>query len=620
MPARTGLSTQLKIGLAFGALALVTFGIVAWVSGMRAREQVMADTGASLVELASRLGSALDTGMFERYREIQNIAHLGQLHGAGIDTARWRAIVDQLQDSFSHYAWIGVTDTDGRVLAATDGVLEGRDVSQRPWFVQGLSGPFVGDVHDAVLLASLLPASARTEPLRLVDVAAPLRRNGEVAGVLGAHLSWRWAEELRLHVLRPIESSRGVDIIVINGQGERLLGPAQIGGNGLRTERVRALLEASAHFALEDWVDGRYLTAAVATTGHLSYPGLGWTVLVRQPEATAVAPAVALQWRIGLIGLAGSLLFALSGWWLAGRISAPLRQVARRAEALAADGLPADEVLASENEVTQLSRALGTLVARLRERERDLLGLNETLEQRVQARTLALQVANDDLQAFSRTVSHDLKGPIGSLGAAARHIAEQARDRLEHRVVDMLDLMGGECDRLVHLVDELLSLSRLDQRALTRESIDLDEMVNGVITQVMNEPGAPARDAVEFSVQPLPKVTADPVLLRQVWHNLIANAVKFSARRSLARVEIGVSQGDREWVFQVADNGAGFDMRLYGRLFGVFERLHASAEFPGTGVGLSIVKRVITRHGGRVWAESAPGEGARFHFSLPFGA
>lgn len=620
MPARTGLSTQLKIGLAFGALALVAFGAVAWISGMRAREQVVADTGASLVELASRLSSALDTGMFERYREIQNIAHLGQLQGPGIDTARWRAIVDQLQDSFSHYAWIGVTDTDGRVLAATDGVLEGRDVSQRPWFVEGLNGPFVGDVHDAVLLASLLPASAHTEPLRLVDVAAPLRRNGEVAGVLGAHLSWRWAEELRLHVLKPIESSRGVDIIVINGQGERLLGPRQLGGTGLTASQVRALLDAPAHFRLEDWQDGRHLTAAVATRGHLSYPGLGWTVLVRQPEATAVASAVALQWRIALIGLAGSLLFALGGWWLAGRISAPLRQVARQAEALATDGLPADEVRASENEVTQLSRALGTLVARLRERERDLLGLNETLEQRVQARTLALQAANDDLQAFSRTVSHDLKGPIGSLGAAARHIADQARDRLEHRVVDMLDLMGGECDRLVHLVDELLSLSRLDQRALVRQAIDLDEMVNGVIAQVMNEPGAPPRDAVEFSVQPLPEVNADPVLLRQVWHNLVANAVKFSARRSLARVEIAVSQGNGEWVFHVSDNGAGFDMRLYDRLFGVFERLHASAEFPGTGVGLSIVKRVITRHGGRVWAESAPGEGARFHFSLPFGS
>lgn len=608
-------STQIRIGLTFGILALVTFAAVAAISGASARQQVMADAGASLGELATRLSATLDAGMFERYREIQNIAHLEAPAPTASDPApRWRAVVNQLQDTYAHYAWIGLADARGRVIAATDGLLEGHSVAQRPWFVQGRSGPFVGDVHDAVLLASLLPRLADSDPLRLVDVAAPVMHDGELLGVLGAHLSWAWAEEQRRDVLAPIEASRGVEIIVTTSQGERLLGPRHLGGAGLDRQRMEQLLGSASGFGLETWPDGRFLTAAVRGRGHLGYPGLGWTVLVRQPLATAVAPAAALQWRIAGIGLAGSLLFALAAWWLAGRLTAPLRDVAYRARALTEGSRPAP---AGTNEVAQLSQALGTLVAQLRGRESELLQLNATLEERVQARTLALEAANEDLQAFGRTVSHDLKGPIGALGSAARHVADHAHARLDQRLMDMLHMMGTECDRLVHLVDELMMLSRLDQCPLRREPLDLAPLVEAVIVQVLSQPGAPPPGTVTVEVGLLPPVVGDAVLLRQVWHNLIANAVKFSARQPAPRVEISADVQGQDAVFHVCDNGAGFDMRLYDRLFGVFERLHPASEFPGSGVGLTIVKRVVQRHGGRVWAEATPGRGACFHFTLP---
>ncbi|MDP1789683.1 MAG: PAS domain-containing sensor histidine kinase, partial [Methylibium sp.] len=167
------LDTQLKIGLGFALLALLIFSAVAVVSGHQARRQVSNDIGESLTLLASRMAASLDNGLFERYREIQNVASFSELFATEEHPDRWRPVLEQLQHTYQHYAWIGVTDADGTVLAATGGLLETRDVSQRPWFKEARSAPFVGDVHEAVLLASLLPGPTESEPPRFVDVAAP---------------------------------------------------------------------------------------------------------------------------------------------------------------------------------------------------------------------------------------------------------------------------------------------------------------------------------------------------------------------------------------------------------------------------------------------------------------
>jgi len=601
---------RLRIGAAFSALALVLFVGVGLISGEQARRQSHADMSASLQRQADRLARNLDAGMSERFREIRNLSTLENILGEELTPAQWRQLVERLQASFSHYTWIGVTDTEGKVLAATGGILEGRDVSKRPWFAQGMQQPFVGNVHDALLLQSLLQPGPNAEPMRLMDFAAPMRLGDRVTGVLGAHLSWGWVEERRREAQKSARPGREIEIVLTDPDGTALLRP------GLPTLQTpgRSMIESVREGAATiEWPDGvRYLTAASVSAAYAGYPGMNWTVVVRQPESTATAASTALMHRIWAVGAFGALIFGLVGWWLAGRLTAPLRALAGAASVVVAEAPEGD---GPKDEVTQLAGALGALIQRLRQRDRDLTALNETLEGRVQERTESLRRANDDLQSFSRSVSHDLRGPIGSIALVLRNVLGQPDLNLPERPRLMLSEVARECDRLRLLVDELLTLAMVEQRKLEMSRTSMRPLVQAVLDELASG-GAPGAVAHTL-VGELPEVHGDAVLLRQVWLNLLSNAVKFTGRVETPRIEVSVQEQGDERVFCVADNGAGFDMSQAPRLFGVFQRLHRASDFPGTGVGLSIVKRVVHRHGGRVWAESKPGEGARFYFALP---
>lgn len=615
-----GTSTRLRISLAFALLAGVMFVAIGFLSGHQARQQVEADAGAALVQVASRMASTLDIGMQERLREIESLAALDGILEQRISSAGWRLLTERLQEALPHYTWIGVADVEGRVLASTGGVLEGANVAKRPWFAEGLRGSMAGDVHAAVLLERLLPPQPNGEPLRLLDFAAPLREGERTLGVLGAHLSIAWADERRRRVLATIEAARGVEIQIVDSAGKVLLGPA---GPTLD----KALLERTAGLGHQTaaWTDGtRYLTAVRPTSGYLNFKGLGWTVLARQPEDVAMAGARALEHRIWAFGIFGAALFGATGWWLAGRLTRALSAVAQRAQRLRAlSAAPGETPRASPraDEVAVLDATLETLVDQLRQRENQLAGANQSLEARVSERTLALQQANADLQSFSRSVSHDLKGPIGGIAMLLKTLLANPAVQLDDSPRRMLTLVVDECQRLGVLVDELMTLAMVEQREMRAEPVPMQALVQSVVAELQAQPPPAAAAHAELVVGALPEVHGDAVLLRQVWHNLLANAMKFSGRVPQPRIEVlaerQVEAGAEELVFCVSDNGAGFDMSQAPRLFGVFQRLHRASDFPGTGVGLSIVKRVVHRHGGRVWAQSAPGQGAKFFFALP---
>jgi signal transduction histidine kinase len=610
---------RLRLGAAFFALALALFAAVGLLSGQASRQQSEAESGAALAQLAGRLTLALDMGLFERKREIDNLAALESLIGEDIEPARWRALLERRQSNLPHYTWIGVADARGRVLAATGGLLEGVDVSARPWFGQGLQRPWIGDVHDALLLERLLPRQRNGEPLRLLDFSAPWVREQRVVGVVGAHLSLQWAEERRQVALGARERARQVELLVVSRDGRILLGPREpaLPSAGLMQAAVEGAPGTPAPPPqMLTWGDGRrYLTAPVRGAAESGSAGLGWVLVARQPEAAALAAATALQHRIWALGALGAALFGVAGWWLAGRLTAPLAQLARQAQQL----MPAVRSGAPplHDEIEQLASSLGTLLAELRLREQALAAANTSLEARVLERTQALQQANADLQSFSRSVSHDLKGPIGSIGMVLRLLLEQQGSRLEPGAQRNLGALVQECDRLRVLIDELLTLAMVEQQVLRARPVAMQAAVEQVLEALRAAPEGDAARRAQVHVGPLPVLPADAVLVRQVWHNLIANAVKFSAKVPAPRIEVSARLDAGEWLFSVADNGAGFDMAQSQRLFGVFQRLHRASDFTGTGVGLSIVKRVVHRHGGRVGAEGEPGRGARFWFTLP---
>jgi signal transduction histidine kinase len=604
--------SRTKVGASFFGLALLLFGATAMVSGWVARAEAERASGAMLAQLASAVGARLDADVAERLREIRRLAELESTLGVELDRARWRVTLGQLQRAIPHYSWIGVADEQGRVEAATQGMLEGQNVGQRPWFQQGQREPAVLDVHDAKLLAPKLPLALNGEPPRFIDVAAPLYRRGTRVGVLGAHLNWDWAELRRREALTSLDPALKLEIVLVDRQSRIDLGPEQPALDGGRLPAQNLTRHAVVH----TWTDGHdYLTAAQASQAAADYPGMGWTVVVRQPVAVAFEAANRLQRQLWVFSAFGAAAFGALGWWLAGVLTAPLRDVARRAQVQA----PAPAARSgSHDEVQQVAESLGALIDGLRARERELREFNEHLEEQVQQRTQALQRANDDLRSFASSVSHDLRGPLGQIAALLRISLEQHGAEWPQAGRNNVEVVAAECERLRHLCEDMLALAQVQQRELQREPVNTNQLVDEVLAELRGQ-GAGATAQVVVAA-PLPPVHADPVLLRQVWTNLVSNAFKYSSKVPQPRVAISAQPAGDEQVFTVADNGAGFDAAQAGRLFGAFQRLHRAQDFPGVGVGLSIVKRVVERHGGRVWAESSPGDGARFHFTLPMAA
>lgn len=239
--------------------------------------------------------------------------------------------------------------------------------------------------------------------------------------------------------------------------------------------------------------------------------------------------------------------------------------------------------------------------------------LNEELEKRVAERTVQLELANKELEAFSYSVSHDLRAPLRAVDGFSQAVLEDCAPLLPVDGQRYLHTIRESAQKMGVLIDDLLTFSRLSRAPLNRQTVNTENLVRGVITDL----GAWQEGrSVDMLVGDLPRCAGDPALLKQVWMNLISNALKYTQKRGGAVIEVGCERQQEECVYFVRDNGTGFDMRYADKLFRVFQRLHRAEEFEGTGVGLAIVQRIIHRHGGRIWADAEVGRGATFRFTL----
>ena len=325
----------------------------------------------------------------------------------------------------------------------------------------------------------------------------------------------------------------------------------------------------------------------------------------RQLRYIWIAASVLLISTVGAIGI--------SLWFQRG-ISRPLFDLAATARTVSRNGDFSVRAKAySRDEIGQLVETFNDMLARIQDQNERLQHAHDELEQRVIERTIELEAANKELQAFSYSVSHDLRAPLRSIDGFSQALLEDYADKLDAQGQDDLRRVRNATQRMGQLIDDMLELSRVTRSEINRQTVDLSVLAQTIATELQNS--EPQRE-VEFTVMEGLTASCDPRLLHIALENLLRNAWKFTAKHPKARIEFGFSQSNGKPAYFVRDDGAGFDMAYAAKLFGAFQRLHAMTEFKGTGIGLATVQRIIRRHGGQVWAEGKVEQGATFYFTL----
>jgi signal transduction histidine kinase len=549
-----------QFGLVTAALAFI---LVLSLQNYRAIDRDLTEAALSRRQALAYLTATTVSERFDRLTDLAvslaTRVRFRQLVSAG----KWDdaiAILKDVPQSFPFIDRVLLNDRAGTYMSdwPVRPSARGTNFADRDWY-QGVSRnwePYVSNVYRR----GAMPA------INLIGVAAPVRDDrGEVRGVLLLQVKldalFAWADDV------DVGDAGFVDIIDRSGA---IASDPDI---PLAAEVKNLSAARSVQKALQG---GRgidvFLDPASGEERLVAYEPIekyGWAIIMGQPTAIAFAGKNRLLRRaVATYGLI-LVLFAVM-WFMGYRIAAQ-----RRVNALT---------------VQQ----------------------NAELERRVSERTAQLEATNKELEGFSYSVSHDLRAPLRAIEGFSGILVEDYGERLGDEGRRQLHVVIQNCRRMTQLIDDLLGFSRLGRQPLTRTRIDMAALAQEALRELQTGSSA---DGVTIGA--LPAVAGDRTLLRQVWINLLANAIKFTARKGSPRIVVGGDIKNGESVYYVKDNGAGFDMAYHEKLFGVFQRLHSDEEYPGTGVGLAIVHRIITRHGGRVWAEGKVGEGATFYFAFP---
>lgn len=388
-----------RLALLCGGLALIV-GLPAYlyINHVYA-EQLLNERGHAIHELATAMSAVLAESLNERRREIELLSDTRLFRREPLDDSAFRGSLERLQKSYPQYSWIGVADLDGLVQAATHDLLLGQNVAQRPWFAGGLDGVFIGDLHEALLLAKLLPKKG-SGPMRFIDIAVPVSgEDGQLRGVLAAHVHWDWADSV-LRVLRPSNAERvGMDILIINGQGDVIYpedSPLAVPRPSGRPTRPG--------FFIDNWSGSTaYVTSMVPVREIIETSPLGWQVVIRQPLDRVMEDVVALRKVVLVFALLAVTILLLLSWVVASRLSQPLERLATLARRIEkGDEGVTLEVGAGSVELRHLVDALRGMAATLIQRREALEASNRDLEHKVAERTAELARLNDELRDQAR--------------------------------------------------------------------------------------------------------------------------------------------------------------------------------------------------------------------------
>jgi signal transduction histidine kinase len=543
------------------------------------RAVLVQERGADLGRTAARVANTLDRVLFERFSDIQVFANDRILFEGKPEEKTQRLL--QYKKRYWYYSWVGVTDATGQIVVATHvfarpdtggmtetaGAAEGRvGVKQPDWFTMVRQ---TGKVH----LEEARP-SPESEGMMAVGFSAPIYGpQGDFRGVV--------TTQVPIENLRAILEEEGKlqneeethDWLLLDRQGAVIIEKSQTSGMNSSLPKLELL---SARKAAEDREQPGFVeelhqrrqipvvTGFARTQGYSNFPGFDWTVLVRLDREHVHAPINRLMWTAAGVGLLLVIPLAGFGMWASWRLVLDNRDLALSRKAL-------------EESIAELARS------------------------------------NADLQQFAYVASHDLKEPLRMVASYTQLLARRYKGKLDSDADEFIRYAVDGANRMQWLINDLLAYSRVTVQDKLFEEVDC----NGVLEEVLSN----LRVAVEESLavvthDSLPRVMADRVQLGQLFQNLIGNAIKFHGEEP-PQVHVSAERRPNEWLFSIRDNGVGLDPEYAERIFVIFQRLHTREEYPGTGIGLSICKKIVERHGGRIWVVSQTGQGATFHFTLP---
>lgn len=591
-------SIRVKLTLLVATIVAATAGLTFWfaysqMSGDLEREidHRLSVVARDRVELLRNHVEAqqVQVGLIGRspqMRELMRAREQTRLDEAEFRAAAW-LVLDGARQHAQDLAAVCLLDTEKRVVASTS----------IDWLGQPSSECF----------GEPLPAESRSVgPLWMLDNMRVGLVTEDITAGDGRSMGTLVAVSNFEPVLQLVEAkgdlgeSARMLIAARSGDGIQFFSP-EIGFCPTPYRVIEAALDGTNGVLHDEVRFGEPILAACQSVGHA-----GWGLAVVQDKREAYAPVRELRDRLILLFVVVLVAGWLAAFQLSRSFTRPILDMARAAERIRAGELAVHVQVRSSDEIGRLSESFNRMSAEL---ERSY----QTLEHRVQERTAELQAVNAELSSFSHSVAHDLRAPLRAISGYADILVEEKASQLDPEAREMIARMRHNATRLGRLIDDLMTFSGIGRRELHIERVDPRSLVRDVLDDLA--PDMRGRH-VDVDVHELPLCLADDSLVSLVFSNLLSNAVKYTRPRQIARVVVGCESRNGEDVFFVRDNGVGFDMRYAADLFGLFQRLHGKNEFEGTGMGLAIARRVVERHGGRIWAEAELDKGATFYFTL----
>jgi signal transduction histidine kinase len=610
----------LKLTIIFAVLSILPVGIVGYMSYNTGRHSIEQVTINHLISTNLLKSSEMDRWINDNTQSLKVLAqrplvaeYTGVLiaHNAS-DTAYLEAKTRLIKDHFrtrlitqSGFTEIFVmSPLDGMILASTSESEEGKYRDYQPYFTEGQTGSYVQGVYYSI----------SHEQATMMISTPVIDDKGNLTVVLAGRLD---LEVLSAIISRQTGMSRTEDTYLVNTSNYFVTEP-RFGKNYalkklVRTEGVQAGISGKNGTAYYDDYRGVKVIGA-----YQWLPDYNLAIITEEDVSEAFASVTTLGWTTTGIGIGAALLVVLAGWLVARTITRPVRQLVNAAEKIGKGNLEQEISTTGRDEIGDLSRSFDRMTRSLRETlvSRDELSKEvaerKQAEKELKSTMVELERSNTELERFAYIASHDLQEPLRMVSSYTQLLERRYKDKIDNDANDFINYAVNGAKRMQGLINDLLMYSRVGTRGKPFETTDCNKVLD---TALENLEITICENNATITHDPLPVVEADAGQMVQLFQNLIENAIKFH-RDEPPRINISAEKQDREWTISVRDNGIGIEEQYFERVFAVFQRLHRD-DYLGTGIGLSIVQKIVQRHGGRIWIESEVGKGTTFRFTLP---